>query len=186
MQILEELIKNPLFGILLTLVAYEIAVMLYNKTKFVLLNPLLVSIIIIIAFLMITGIDYNDYNIGGSIITMFISPITVVLAVPLYLQINVLREHAPVILAGITLGCITAVGSMCAFQHIFNLDTQLFMSLVPKSVTTAIAVEVSSSLGGVPAITVIAVLVAGLFGAIFAPMMGKLFGIKNEIALGLA
>lgn len=186
MEILKTIYANPLFGILLTIAAHEIAVILYKKTKFVLFNPLLISILLIIAVLLTCKIDYNTYNIGGSIITMFISPITVVLAVPLYCQIQVLKENAAVILCGIFFGCVTAVSSMCVFQMIFQMDPQLFVSLIPKSITTAIAVELTASLGGIPAITVIAVLIAGLMGAIFAPIMARVFHIKDEIALGVA
>ena len=187
MENLRLLCENPLFGILLTLAAYEIAIILYNKSnKFVFFNPLLVSIVIIIAVLLIFDISYDTYNIGGQVITMFVSPITVVLAIPLYMQINVLRENAAIILIAITLGCITAITSLCAFQVAFPMDPVVFASILPKSITTAIAVEVTEQFGGVPAITVVAVLIAGVFGAVFAPIMSKIFRIKNDISLGLA
>ncbi len=186
MEALQTICSSPLFGILVTLCAYELSVVLYKKTKCVLLNPLLVSILLVIAFLLVTGIPYDTYNIGGSVITMFISPITVVLAVPLYLQIQVLRDNAVVIFTAICLGCVTAVASICLFQMFFPMDPQVFASILPKSITTAIAVEVGQQFGGLEAITVIAVLIAGLFGAIFAPMLAKLLHIRDEIALGLA
>lgn len=186
METLLSICENPLFGILVTLAAYEIAVVLYQRTRFVLFNPLLISIVIVIAFLLITGIPYETYNIGGKIITMFISPITIVLAVPLYLQIQVLRDHAIIILVAISLGCVTAIVSMCVFQYFFPMDPQIFASILSKSITTAIAVEVTQEFGGIEAITVIAVLIAGLFGAIFSPVLAKVFRIRDEISLGLA
>lgn len=186
MEIFNSVIESPLFGIFITLAAYEIAVALYKKVKFVLFNPLLVSIIIVITFLSVTGISYETYNMGAKFITKFVSPITVALAIPLYMQIYVLRDNAVIILTAIVLGTVAAISSMCVFQIFFPMDTAVFASLIPKSVTTAIAVEVQAQFGGIEAITVIAVLIAGLFGAIFAPMLGKFLRIRNDIALGLA
>lgn len=186
METLRVICENPLFGIFITLIAYEIAVILYQKTKFVLFNPLLVSIVLVIAFLLVTGIPYETYNIGGKIISMFISPITVVLAIPLYMQIQVLKDHAFIIVTAIFLGCVTAIASICAFQYFFPMDSQIFASILPKSITTAIAVELTQEFGGIEAITVIAVLIAGLFGAIFSPILAKIFHIRDEISLGLA
>lgn len=185
-QVLESICANPLFGILLTVAAYELAVALYKKVPFVLFNPLLVSIVLVCTVLIVFDIDYETYNLGGEIITLFVSPITIILAVPLYLQIHVLRKNGPVILTGIFLGCVTAVTTMCGFALAFGMDRALFASLVPKSITTAIAVELSAGFGGIPAITVIAVLVAGLTGVILAPALAKAFHIRDEVALGLA
>lgn len=183
---LNEIISHPLFGILLTVLCYELAVQLYKKVKFVLFTPFVVATVLVIAFLLITGIDYETYNIGGQIITMFISPITIVLAVPLYLQIHVLKENGPIIITGIFVGCITALFTMIGFAYLFGMDNVLFASLLPKSITTAIAVEVCASLGGIQALTVLAVMIAGLTGAILAPVLSKVFRIRNEVAVGLA
>ena len=183
---LHELISHPLFGILLTVAAYELAVLLYRKTGWVALNPLLTSIVLVCAVILIFRIDYADYNVGGEIITMFISPVTILLAVPLYMQLHVLKENGPAILTGIFLGCLTALFTMLGFAKLFGMDQALFASLLPKSITTAIAVEICESMGGIPAVTVIAVLVAGLTGAILAPVLARVFRIRDEVALGLA
>lgn len=187
MQNVRTICENPLFGVLLTLAVYELMVYIYKKSgKFVLLNPLLTSIISIMLVLFAFDIPYEAYNVGGQFITMLVPPLTVVLAIPLYMQIKVLQKNAAVILIAITLGCIAAVTSVCVFQIFYPMDPVVFASIIPKSVTTAIAVELSAQFGGNPAITVIAVLIAGLFGAVFAPVLSKLFKIKNDISLGLA
>lgn len=187
MEILNAIYENPLFGIILSLLAYEIAVFIYNKSnKFVLLNPLLVSVAMVIAFLLIFDIPYDTYNNGGQFLTMLISPITVVLAVPLYLQIKALRDNAGIILTAIFFGAVASVVGICTYQTFFPMEEAVFASLIPKSITTAIAVEVSEQFGGITGITVVAVAFTGLFGAIFSPVMVKIFGIKNDIAKGLA
>lgn len=187
MEILNAIYENPLFGIILSLLAYEIAVLIYKKSNnFVLLNPLLVSVIMVIAFLLVFDIPYDTYNIGGKFLTMFISPITVVLAVPLYLQVKALRENAGIILTAIFFGAVASVVGICTYQYFFPMESSVFASLISKSITTAIAVEVTEQFGGITGITVIAVAFTGLFGAIFSPVMGKVFRIKNDIALGLA
>lgn len=187
MEILNAIYENPLFGIILSLLAYEVAVFIYNKSnKFVLLNPLLVSVSMVIAFLLIFDIPYDTYNLGGKILTMFISPITVVLAVPLYLQIKELRDNAGIILTAIFFGAVASVVGICAYQKFFSMEEAVFASLIPKSITTAIAVEVSEQFGGITGITVVAVAFTGLFGAIFSPIMVKILRIKNDVAKGLA
>ena len=187
MEILNAIYENPLFGIILSLLAYEIAVLIYNKSNnFVLLNPLLTSVAMVIAFLLFFDIPYDSYNLGGKFLTMFISPITVVLAVPLYLQISALRDNAGIILTAIFIGSVASVCGICLYQTYFPMDSAVFASLIPKSITTAIAVEVSEQFGGITGITVIAVAFTGLLGAIFSPIMAKVLGIKNDIAKGLA
>lgn len=187
MEILNAIYENPLFGIIVSLLAYEVAVWIYNKSnKFVLLNPLLVSVAMVIAFLLVLDIPYDTYNIGGKFLTMFISPITIVLAVPLYLQISALKDNAVIILVSIFMGAVASVVGICVYQKFFPMETAVFASLIPKSITTAIAVEVSEQFGGITGITVVAVAFTGLFGAIFSPVMAKIFCIKNDIAKGLA
>jgi len=183
---LNEIFAHPLFGIILTVVCYEIAVALYKKVKIVLFTPFFVAEVLVISFLLIFNIDYETYNIGGQVITMFVSPLTVVLAIPLYLQLRVLKENGAIIIAGILVGSLTAMLSMLGFAYLFNMDATLFASLLPKSITTAIAVELSESLGGISALTALAVMIAGITGAMLAPILAKVFKIRSEVALGLA
>lgn len=183
---LNEIFSNPLSGILLTLICYEVAVAIYKKVKIVLFTPFFVAEILLISFLLVFKVDYETFNIGGQVITMFVSPLTVVLAIPLYMQLHVLRENGAVIITGIFAGCVTAMLTMVGFAYMFGMDKVLFASLLPKSITTAIAVEVGGSLGGIPAISALAVMIAGITGAMLAPMLSRVFKIRNEVALGLA
>ncbi len=187
MEEIKAICQNPIFGVFLSLTMFEISVWLYKKSnKFLLLNPLPVTVVFLILFLLIFDIPYESYAAGGQYITSLISPITVALAVPLYMQRETLKKNALVIIASIAVGSIVAIASMCAFQMLFPMDEVIFASILPRSVTTAIAVELSAQFGGLPAITVIAVLVAGLTGALLAPTMSKVFKIKNDISIGLA
>ena len=183
---LKEICAHPLFGILLTVVCYELALALYKKVKLVIFTPFFVAEVILISVLLIFDIDYDIYNVGGQIITMFISPLTIVLAIPLYLQLKVLKENGVIIITGIFAGCVTALLSMLGFAYLFKMDPVIFASLLPKSVTTAIAVEVSASLGGISALTALAVMIAGITGAMLSPLLARVFRIKSEVAIGLA
>lgn len=187
MEEIKEICANPIFGVFLSLAMYEFALWIYKKSgKFVLLNPLPVTVVFLIAFLLIFKIPYESYAEGGNYITSLISPITVALAVPLYTQRETLKKNAFVIIVSIAVGSVVAIVSMCLFQILFPMDKVIFASLLPRSVTTAIAVELSAQFGGIPGITVIAVLVAGLTGALLSPTLAKVFRIKNDISIGLA
>ena len=183
---LNEIFSHPLFGILLTVAAYEIALALYKRVRIALFTPFIVAEVIVIAFLLIFNVDYETYNIGGEIITMFVSPLTVVLAIPLYLQLHVLKENGAIIVAGIFAGCVTAMLSMLGFAYLFGMDRTLFVSILPKSITTAIAVEVGASLGGIPALSALAVMIAGVTGAMLAPLLARVLRLRSEVAIGLA
>lgn len=185
-MMIKEVCAHPLFGILLTVLCYELALALYKKVKLVIFTPFFVAEVLLISVLLIFNIDYETYNIGGQVITMFVSPLTIILAIPLYLQLKVLKENGVIIIIGILAGCLTALFSMLGFAYLFDMDPVLFASLLPKSVTTAIAVEVGASLGGIPALSALAVMIAGITGAMLAPILAKIFRIKNEVAIGLA
>lgn len=113
-------------------------------------------------------------------------PATVALAVPLYKKINVIKKYAIPILLGVTVGCITAMISIFYISKAFGLTSELSYSLMPKSITTPIGIEVSKVLGGIPAITVSAIIITGIMGAVIAPIVCKIFKIKNNIAIGIS
>ena len=182
---MESLINNMLFGVVISLIAFELALLIRKKTGIVLLNPLLVSIVMVIAFLLLFNIDVEIYNVGGDFINMFLGPATVVLAVPLYNQLDNLKRYAvPVV--GIFLGTVIGVISIIISCIIFDLNGEIISSLLPKSVTTPIGIEISSQLGGIIPITVLAILITGIIGAVIAPIVCKVFKIKNEVAIGVA
>lgn len=178
--------QNMFFGMALTMLAYVFAFGLRKKLKLALLNPLLVSSLIIIAFLLITGIDYETYHKGTQYLTYFTTPATVCLAVPLYKQFEALKKNLAAILSGVLCGCIAHAATIAGLVCLFKLDRQTLLSLLPKSVTTPIALGVCEEIGGVEGIALIGLMLAGMMGAILGPAMLKLFRIKEPVAQGLA
>ena len=176
----------PLFGILLTLIAFEIGVALHKKWRHSLVNPLLIANILIIGFLCVTGISYETYKVGGDYISIFLGPVTVVLAVPLYKQIQNLKKYWFSILAGICVGSLTSIFCVIATSKIFGLSETLMLSLLPKSVTIPMGSVLSEQIGGIPSVTIIAITVTGITGAVTAPLVCRFFHIKNPVAQGVA
>lgn len=181
-----NLIATPMFGIMISLIAFEIGCILYKKTKLAIFNPLFTSIILVIAFLLIFNIKPSDYDRGGQFISFFLSPATVILAVPLYKKIKLLKAHAFPIIAGISVGSMVGVVVIILLCHLFGLAKPLDVSMIPKSITVPIGVEVSKQLGGIPAITAAAIILTGIIGAVIGPYVCKLFGIKDSVAIGVA
>ncbi|MBC5630113.1 LrgB family protein [Clostridium sp. NSJ-6] len=179
------IIENMFFGIVISLIAFELGKIIYNKTKLPIFNPLLTSIIIVIVILKIFNIDFELYNKGGQFINMFLGPATVILAVPLYKQLLLLKKNFVPIIIGISIGSVVSVISVILLSTVFNLDKEIIISLIPKSVTTPIGVEISNSLGGITGITVMAVILTGITGAIIAPTVCKIFKINNPVARGI-
>ncbi|MBR5577583.1 MAG: LrgB family protein [Lachnospiraceae bacterium] len=186
MNLNDFLAESVFFGIVLSLAAYKIGFEIQRKYKKVFLNPLLISIVIIISFLLVTGVSYETFQKGASRLSYFLTPVTVCLAVPLYKQLQVLKENVAAILISIFLGCLSHAGILIGITAAFGMDKQLLFSLMPKSITTAIALGVSDELGGIAGITVIGVMVAGISGAVVGPVLLKLFRIRDPIAQGLA
>lgn len=181
-----ELFASPFFGISLSVIAFWIGVRIQKKTGLVLCNPLLIAIVLVSAVLLVCRIPYASYNQGGAIINMFLAPATACLAVSIYTQINLLKENWLPILVGCTAGSITSMGSIYLMCRLFRLDEAVSASLIPKSVTTPIAVSISENLGGIQAITVVAVILTGILGSILAPVLIKTFRVKDPVAAGLA
>ena len=181
-----ELFASPFFGISLSVIAFWVGVRIQKKTGLVLCNPLLIAIVLVSAVLLVCRIPYESYNQGGAIINMFLAPATACLAVSIYTQINLLKENWLPILVGCTAGSITSMGSIYLMCRLFRLDEAVSASLIPKSVTTHIAVSISENLGGIQAITVVAVIITGILGSILAPVLIKLFRVKDPVAAGLA
>lgn len=180
------IIENMFFGILISLIAFEIGQAIYKKTKLTIFNPLLVAIVIVIAILKIFNIEFEMYNKGGQFINMFLGPATVILAVPLYKQLSLLKKNFIPIMIGIVFGSIVSVISVISLSVLFKLDSEILISLVPKSVTTPIAMEISNSIGGITGVTVMAVIITGITGAIIAPIVCKVCKINNPIARGVS
>ena len=182
----EVICSSPFFGITLSITAYAIGVWLNKKTGKALFNPLLISYLIIIPLLLISNIPLEWYNEGGDIINMFLSPATAVLAISVYRQRELLKKHLLTVVMGSLAGSLCSIIVVSLMCVLFGLDDALTASLIPKSITTPMAIAVSESLGGISSITVLAVIVTGILGSIISPLLIKLFRIKNEIVQGLA
>ena len=183
---MKEIFDSPLFGIMISILAFEIGLLINRRTRIAIFNPLLISIILIIAFLQVFNVSLDSFNKGGDIISFFLAPATVILAVPLFKQFELLKTNLIPIIVGITIGCITALTSIYLFSRLFGLDAALTASLIPKSVTTPIGIEVSKQIGGVPSITVAAIIITGIIGAVIGPMICRIFGIKDKVAIGIS
>jgi len=174
------------FGVIISIAGYVLGVLLKKKFKLAIFNPLLVCIIFVIAFLLIFGIDYDSYNTGAKYISYFLTPATVCLAIPLYQQLHLLKKYKKAIMFGILTGVLCSLGSILALSYLFGLDHQQYVTLLPKSITTAIGIGVSQELGGIPTITAAVIILTGVFGNIFAQGICSLFRIKEPIAVGIA
>lgn len=183
---MEVFTANPMFGILLSLITFEIGLWIQKKTKLVFLNPLLLSIGMIIVLLVVCNIPLEHYSKGGDMINLFLGPATVVLAVPLYHQLEALKKYFKEILIGICAGIVTGFLSTTLCCMAFGFDQVLSASLMPKSITTPIGIVVSEQLGGIPAVTVLTILVTGVCGAVVADLVFRLFHINHPVAKGIS
>lgn len=179
-------LDTPIFGFVISIIAFQIGLFINKKTKKAIFNPLIIAIGLIIILLTYLNIDYEVYNKGGSIITFFLGPATVVLAVPLYKQIERLKSSGVSVLLGIIVGCITSIISIFYLSKMFGLTESVSVSLIPKSVTAAISREISAQIGGIPALTVAVTVLTGITGNVIGPYVCKLFGIRDEVAMGIA
>lgn len=181
-----EYLNTPIFGVGISIIAFTISSYIAKRTKIVLLNPLLVAMLLVVGFLLLFDIDYEIYEPGGEMISFFLGPATVALAVPLYKQRDLLKKHLIPILVGITVGSASGVLSVIFMGKIMGMDSLLVSSMIPKSTTTPIAMEISEMLGGNPSLTVTFVIITGIAGYIFGEKLLKLFGITDPIAEGIA
>ena len=178
--------NSMFFYTFLTLLFYMFGVFLQKKFKKAWLNPLLISILLMIIVVLCFDIKYEHYKNSTSIISFFLTPATVCLAVPLYEKLEELKKNALAILVGIFGGVITSGVCILAVAIIFGFDNELVASFLPKSVTTAIGVGMAEELGGISALTAISIVVTGVFGNIIAEPICKIFKITNPVAIGTA
>lgn len=178
--------NSSFFGVAISVVAFWIGVKIQRKTGLVACNPLLIAVVLVIGVLLLFHIPYENYDQGGSLINLFLSPATACLAVAIYSKLSLLKENWLPILVGCTVGSLVSMGSVLLLCRLFNLDAAMTASLLPKSVTTPIAVSVCQTHGGISSITVVAVLITGIFGSIMAPTLIRLFRIDDPITAGLS
>ena len=186
MNMNEMLSESLFFGMIVSLLAYKIGFEIQKKWKKVYLNPLLIAIVLVIIFLLLTGISYETYQYGAKYLSYLLTPVTVCLAVPLYKQMETLKKNLAAILISIGIGCVVHAGILIAVTVLCKMDQQLLLSVMSKSVTTAIALGVTGEIGGIQGITVIGVMIAGISGAVVGPSILKMFHITEPVAQGLA
>ena len=181
----ELIIHSTFFGVFISVAAYEIGVMLKNRYKLAILNPLLIAIVLVVIVLQVGKIDYESYNLGAKYLSYLLTPATVCLAIPLYEQFELLKENWKAIIAGIISGVIVSLISVLGLAVLFGLSHEEYITFLPKSITTAIGMGVSQELGGYVPITVAVIIITGVLGNIIAEMVFKLFHIEESIAKGI-
>lgn len=182
----DVLLNSLFFGVMISFVTYEIGLLLKQKCRLAIMNPLLFSIIVILLILLACDIDYDTYNEGAKYLSYLLTPATVCLAVPLYEQITLLKKHMKAIMAGILSGALTSAVCVFVLSLLFGLSHQEYVTLLPKSITTAIGMGVSEELGGIVTITVAVIIITGVLGNIMAEFVCKLFRIEESVAKGIA
>ena len=180
------LCNSAYFGLVLCIAGYALGTFLKKKLKWGFLNPLLISIIFVIAAIQILGVDYESFNASAKYLSYLLTPATVCLAIPLYQQLSILKEHLVAVLLGILAGVFSSLGSVLGLDCLFGLDHTYYVTLLPKSITTAIGMGVSEELGGITTITVAVIVVTGVVGNVIAEFICRLFRIEEPVAVGLA
>ena len=173
-------------GVTLSLVAYMIGVFLKKKTKLAIFNPLMISIVVTIIVLIVSKTDYEVYNEGAKYLSWLLTPATVCLAIPLYEQIDLLKKNYKAVFAGILSGVLTSLVTVFVLAKLMKLNHTEYITLLPKSITTAIGMGISEELGGYVTITVAIIVLTGVVGNIFGEIICKIFHITEPISKGLA
>jgi len=181
-----ELVSNPLFGIVLTLTTFRLSELVYRRSGSIFLNPVLVSIISIILFLKMTHIDYAEYAKGGKLLLFLLGPAVVALALPLWQRREQILKRKLPILIGVCAGALASIISAAGTAWLLGGSHEVVLSLVPKSVTTPIAIGISEKIGGIVPLTAALVVLTGCLGAICGPEFCRLIGIRKATSIGLA
>ena len=180
------LTDSVFLGVVVSLLTYEFGLWFKKKVKIAIFNPLLISVIAVMVFLVVFHIDYADYQEGAKYISYLLTPATVSLAVPLYRQIELLKNNIKAVAAGILSGVLASMVGVYILARAFHLNSQLYVTLLPKSITTAIGMGVSEELGGVVTITVAVIVITGVLGNVISDLVCKLFRLEEPVAKGLA
>jgi predicted murein hydrolase (TIGR00659 family) len=182
----ELLLNSSYAGVAISLITYMVGVQLKKKFKIGIFNPLLISIAVTIIVLLAANIEFETYKQGAKYISWFLTPATVCLAIPLYEQLDILKKHWKAVIAGIVSGVITNMITVAILALLFGLNHQEYVTLLPKSITTAIGMGVSEELGGYVTITVAVIVITGVIGNMLAEFLCKVFRIEEPMAKGLA
>ena len=184
---MKELIENSVFiGVMISLASYGLGMWLRKKTGLSFMNPLLISIILVIAFLLLTGVSYQTYAEGANAISFLLTPATICLAVPLYKQFNLLKKNWKAVVAGVVSGVVSSLVCILLLALLFKFDHHTYVTFLPKSITTAIGMGVTEELGGYVSLAVVVIVITGVIGNVIAEWVLKLFKIEEPIAKGIA
>lgn len=183
MSFIEE---SMYLGFVLSLGAYLAGVWLKKRLGWAVLNPLLTAVVLVIAVLLVFKVDYPSYNSSAKYISYLLTPATVCLAIPLYKQMELLKRNLVAVAVAITSGVVASAVSIFAMSLLFGLEHVHYVTILPKSITTAIGMGVSEEAGGIVTITVVCIIITGIFGNIIAESLFRWIRVKNPIAKGLA
>lgn len=182
----EFLEASVFWGALVSLGAYELGLLLKKKFRLAIFNPLLIAILCVIGILTVFHTDYESYYEGGKYISYLLTPATVCLAVPLYEQLALLKKHLKAVAAGIFSGVLSSLAGVLLLAKLFGLSHETYVTLLPKSITTAIGMGVSEEFGGVVTITVAVIIITGVLGNMIGETICRIFRINEPVAKGLA
>lgn len=187
MKPMNEVVKDFMFfGMAVSILGYYLGMKIKASFKLAVFNPLLISVIFVMAVLKLFKIDYDTYNNSARYLSYLLTPATVCLAVPLYQQLNLLKEHIAAIITGIVTGVLTSMGGVFFLSLLFGFNHRQYVTLLPKSITTAIGMGISEEMGGFVTITVAVIIVTGILGNMTAELTCKLFHITEPVAKGIA
>lgn len=175
-----------LFPLVLTIGSYQIGLWFRKKWNHPICNPILIAVILVILFLLLTGYPVETYQAGTSAIQWLLTPATVCLALPLYEHLKVLKKKLPAILIGVLAGTVTSLGCILLMCRLFSLEPQLSVSLLPKSITTAMGIVLSQQNGGILPLTTAVIIITGILGSLTGTTMCKLLRLKDPVAQGVA
>lgn len=181
-----EFFEIGIFPLILTLAAFRVGQLCQAKWKIPLFNPTLIGMLLVICFLMVTKMDIGVYKAGASTISWLMTPATIALAIPMYEQFQALKKNLKAILAGVAAGAVSCLLILLMGGLLLKFDSALIVSLLPKSVTTAIGVSLSEMFGGMGAVTTAAIIVTGIFANMMGVTFCKLFRITDPVAQGVA
>lgn len=182
----ELFMESVYFGFVITIGAYLLGIWVKKKIPLAVMNPLLVAMVLVILFLLVFRIDYQVYQRGSQYVSYLLTPATVCLAIPLYKQLKLLKDNFAAVVGGIFSGVVSSALSIFVLSKLFGLTHEYYVTLLPKSITTAIGMGVSEEAGGIVALTVVSIIITGILGNVIGETVFKVFKISSPIAKGLA
>ena len=176
----------PLFSIVLTLGAFQIGQWCQKKWKTPLCNPIVIAVLLIVIFLLLTGLPNESYQAGAGIFSWLLTPATVCLALPLHRQVKILKKNMTAILSGVIAGAVSSLVCVLGMAVLFGFDRSMTISLLPKSITTAMGIVLSDLSGGIQPLTAAAIIITGILGSLLSPLLFRVFRLDDPISQGVA